>query len=279
MLYSNFAETLQVTDKRPVKRKKAAAAPSFVACEEANKVATAAPPKKRATNPKPAPAPAMIEVDVGLGPDVRLAQSAKISQSDAIFLPEQGRGYQCTGIATYSIVAFCTWKPPFSREQLDRIVVEGDGYYQACRGRATHQHPFLSVEDLIPEVVFGGTEKRLTVMHCGDGNFTATSETRLCDVLGTALPLQIPGHTGFLFVGHSKSVSVIQATKPGSDEPSAGFWIFNSHPVDRTNDFPKRGKGLARLFHAYSLRGLTKLLLQGHPRDDAYWQMYMVNVT
>ena len=203
--------------------------------------------------------------------DVRLAQSGRISQNNPKIFGDRNNS-QCTAIAAYSIPALAANNPPFSRDLVDDIVRNGDAYYARCKEGVTHK--FLAADELLPDLEIPGVGNvRITVEPYGEGRLTANVQCGLVDLVSDLRnkTTQFAPKCGFLFIAHSKTVSFVPVS--GS---KSGFWMFNSHAVNSNNEFQHGPKGVARIFHAYSTVGLVNILLRGHPRDNAYWQVYLL---
>ncbi|XP_034233373.1 uncharacterized protein LOC117640682 [Thrips palmi] len=200
---------------------------------------------------------------------VFLVQSAGISQRTEELFKHRGNA-QCTAIAACAISTLCLKTPPYSREDLNTIVREGDSYYGHVRESV--DAVFLSPEDLISPLKVCGREIQFDLEMCGGGQFIPTVDNDLSAVVENAVQAYQSdlGRCGFIFVGHTKSVCFIHLKENQ-------FFYFNSHCVDRNNRICHvTKKGAARLFRCLSIRALLSCLLADHPRDNGHWLLYAI---
>lgn len=202
---------------------------------------------------------------------VFLVQSATISQRTEHLFKHRGNA-QCTAISTWAIATFCLKAPPYTRQDLNNIIVEGDRYYGKIR--ETVDAIFLSPEDLTPPIQVCGHEVNFDLEICGGGTFCVTVDNDLSTVIDNAIESYSSecgrGRCGFLFVGHTKTVSFIH-------QGNNRYFYFNSHCVDNNNRYVHvTKKGAARLFRCLSTRALSNCLLCEHPRDGGHWMLYAI---
>ena len=133
---------------------------------------------------------------------------------------------QCTAIAAYAIATLCSKPPPYTRDILDEILEEGDKYYHDVRRDAG----FLTPDELSAPIQVQKRRISLIVDICGGGLFDEKVDGNLRIVIKNSLDTYVDhkGNCGFMFVGHSKSVSFVPL-------PDTKFLFFNSHCVDSNN--------------------------------------------
>ena len=174
---------------------------------------------------------------------VFLAQSGRFSQRDKSF--GERSNTQCTAIAAFSIPALSSWRPPYSRDHLDLLVRGGEEYNVQCK-EFVKDHVYLAPDELQPEIIIGSLRVRIEVLQCGEGSCTPTTELDLRTLVSTfrdVFSFRYPA-LGFIFMGHSKSVSFLPASSN-----SHQLWFFNPHSVNSNNDVCISGRnGCCRLF-------------------------------
>lgn len=220
----------------------------------------------------------LINTEINTNIDgVFLYQSASIHQGDRQF-PIERRNSQCTAIATFSIVAL----PPIidnniSTFFMDNFIIQGDEYYVDCKVTKKVTFSHLCVDDLLTSFYAFGLLTKMSVIDLpfGQGTFFKNDLTALLlNAVNNCIELSEKlNNCGFLFIGHSKTVSFkISKNKPKS------FFLFNSHNVDGNNCTTIKKNGAARLFRCYTPLALVNLLTIDHPRDNQLWQIVCINV-
>ena len=127
----------------------------------------------------------------------------------------------------------------------------------------------LSPEDLLLSFEADGPVN-VQITQSGEGDF---SDNNIIQQVANCLdfPGGVLGCYGYLFTGHSKTVSCV----PLDDK----FWVFNSHNVDCNNRVVlSAAKGTACLFRCLSAQAAAKCLLSDHRRQCGYWQLYLVQL-
>ncbi|CAD6218296.1 GSCOCG00011429001-RA-CDS, partial [Cotesia congregata] len=202
-------------------------------------------------------------------PEVYLHQSANFHQGDKKYFKHQRAGVQCTAIATVACILLpAITVRTITSEDLDKVLIFGDLYYQECRNQPTVKSDLLNVEELLRNLSIGNGIVNFDVHDIMFGQFK--NNQLLQDTIDkhclTSADENI-SHTGFLFIGNDKTVAFFKCKK-------GLIWLFNSHGVDQNNQYPfwNENDQKARLFRCGNSKALVSLLLTGTNNEStALW--------
>ncbi|CAG5096718.1 Protein of unknown function [Cotesia congregata] len=177
-------------------------------------------------------------------PGVVVLQSSSFHQGDQKVFKHRLAGAQCTSISAVACCILSRKIEPVMREDLEKILIQGDQYYLQCKKIAI-EADYLNVEDLLESFIVDDNLVILTYEDITYGRFCDSDlRSKLCECINVCCQRsKLSVSSGFLFTGQQKTVSFVV-------RPDNTFWLFNSHCVDVNNRFPiqEPSEGTARLF-------------------------------
>ncbi|KAK9501551.1 hypothetical protein O3M35_012258 [Rhynocoris fuscipes] len=213
--------------------------------------------------------------------------SGTYSQASEIFDP-YSRNKQCVANSVCAI-AFSNLGSDrgfLTSENINKILLEGDLFYRQCRKFA--REDFLSIEEILSDLEFSTGEifsiEKFLITDDEEGVLAKIApkvgetdiaisvvEKRLNKALLMPDPWLPPlsPSDGFIFISHNLAISFW--------EYKGNFFVFDPHSVCEDKTFCPH-TGVARFFSCKNITDLATLLLQGHPRDNADFEISRIKI-